>query len=119
VRKSRAAGLELHLAFTLPREGSNIAYNALLIPAGAPHPHAAHAFINFILDPHVIADITNDIHYGNDNLAARPFVNPQIVNDPAVYPPPELRARLYLPAEYDPKYQRLLTRTWTRIKSGL
>jgi putrescine transport system substrate-binding protein len=119
VRKSRAAGLDLHLAFTLPREGSNIAYNALLIPAGAPHPHAAHAFINFILDPHVIADITNDIHYGNDNLAARPFVNPQIINDPAVYPPPEVRARLYLPAEYDPKYQRLLTRTWTRIKSGL
>jgi len=119
VRKSRAAGLDLHLAFTLPREGSNIAYNALLIPAGAPHPHAAHAFINFILDPHVIADITNDIHYGNDNLAARPFVNPQIANDPAVYPPPEVRARLYLPAEYDPKYQRLLTRTWTRIKSGL
>jgi putrescine transport system substrate-binding protein len=119
VRKSRAAGLDLHLAFTLPREGSNIAYNALLIPAGAPHPHAAHAFINFILDPHVIADITNYIHYGNDNLAARPFVNPQIVNDPAVYPPPEVRARLYLPAEYDPNYQRLLTRTWTRIKSGL
>jgi putrescine transport system substrate-binding protein len=119
VLRSRAAGLDLHLAFTLPREGSNITYNALLIPTGAPHPQAAHEFINFIFEPHVIADITNDIHYGNDNLAARPFVRPEIINDPAIYPPPEVRARLFLPTEFDFKYQRLRTRTWTRIKSGL
>ena len=119
VTRSRAAGLDLHLAFTLPREGSNITYNALLIPAGAPHPRAAHKFINFILDPHVIADITNEIYYGNDNLSARAFVKPEILNDPAIYPPPEVRARLYLPKEFDAKYQRLQTRTWTRIKSGL
>jgi putrescine transport system substrate-binding protein len=119
VLRSRAAGLDLHLAFTLPREGSNLTYNALLIPSGAPHPQAAHEFINFILEPHVIADITNDIRYGNDNLAARPFVRPEIINDPAIYPPPEVRARLFLPTEFDFKYQRLRTRTWTRIKSGL
>jgi putrescine transport system substrate-binding protein len=119
VLRSRAAGLDLHLAFTLPREGSNITYNALLIPTGAPHPQAAHKFINFILEPHVIADITNDTHYGNDNLAARPFVRAEILNDPAIYPPPEVRARLFLPTEFDSRYQRLRTRTWTRIKSGL
>ncbi len=117
--RSRAAGLDLHLAFTLPREGSNITYNALLIPAGAPHPHAAHRFINFILDGHVIADITNEIHYGNDNLAARAFIRPEILDDPAIYPPPAVRAQLFLPTEFDARYQRLRTRTWTRIKSGL
>jgi putrescine transport system substrate-binding protein len=119
VLRSRAAGLDLHLAFTLPREGSNITYNALLIPSGAPHPRAAHRFINFILEAHVIADITNDTHYGNDNLAARPFVNRDILNDPAIYPPPQVRARLYLPTEFNPAFQRLRTRAWTRIKSGL
>jgi putrescine transport system substrate-binding protein len=107
-----------HLAFTLPKEGSNITYNALLIPASAPHPEAAHKFLNFILDPHVIADITNDIHYGNDNLAARPLVERAILDDPAVYPPQELRARLYLPVELGPEYDRLRTRAWTHIKTG-
>ena len=116
--RSRAAGLHLDLAFTVPREGSDITYNALLIPIGAPHPHAAHQFINFILDPNVIAAITNDIHYGNDNLEARPFVKGEILGDPAVYPPPELRARLYLPAELGPDYDRLRTRVWTHIKTG-
>jgi putrescine transport system substrate-binding protein len=117
--RSRAAGLDLHLAFTLPKEGSNITYNAFLIPAGAPHPHAAHRFINFLLDAQVIADITNYTHYGNDNLAARPLVRAAILGDPAIYPPPAVRARLFLPGEFDLSYQRLKTRTWTRIKNGL
>ena len=97
--RAREDGTGAHLAFTLPKEGSNITYNALLIPASAPHPEAAHKFLNFILEPKVIAEITNDIHYGNDNLAARPFVRGDILSDPAVYPPPELRARLYLPVD--------------------
>ena len=117
--RARAAGVRPQLAFTVPKEGSNITYNALLIPIGAPHPRAAHEFINFILDPRVIADITNDIHYGNDNLAAQPLVNPEILNDPAVYPTPEIRARLFLPSGFDAKYQRARTRVWTRIKSGI
>jgi putrescine transport system substrate-binding protein len=111
-------GTGAHLAFVLPKEGSNITYNALLIPASAPHPEAAHKFLNFILDPKVIADITNDIHYGNDNLAARHYVRPELLADPAIYPPPELRARLYLPAELGSEYDRLRTRVWTHIKTG-
>lgn len=117
--RSRAAGLDLHLKFTVPKEGSNITYNAFLIPAGAPHQHAAHRFINFLLEPQVIAAITNYTHYGNDNLAARPLVHAEILEDPAIYPPPALRSRLFLPGEFDVSYQRLKTRTWTRIKNGL
>jgi len=117
--RSRSAGLDLRLAFTLPKEGSNITYNALLIPRGAPHPDAAHLFINFILSPRVIAAITNDIHYGNDNLAARAYVDPQILNDPAIYPSAAAKKKLYVPGEVDIDYERLRTRVWTHIKTGL
>jgi putrescine transport system substrate-binding protein len=116
--RAREDGTGANLKFTLPKEGSNITYNAFLIPASAPHPQAAHQFLNFILDAHVIAAITNDIYYGNDNLAARPFVERSILDDPAIYPPPELRARLYLPVELGPDYDRLRTRAWTHIKTG-
>jgi len=116
--RAREDGTGAHLAFTLPKEGSNITYNAFLIPASAPHPEAAHKFLNFFLEPRVIAEITNDIHYGNDNLAARPFVKSEILSDPAAYPPPEVRARLYLPVELGPEYDRLRTRVWTHIKTG-
>jgi putrescine transport system substrate-binding protein len=116
--RAREDGTGARLAFTLPKEGSNITYNAFLIPASAPHRQAAHKFLNYILEPRVIAEITNEIHYGNDNLGARPFVKSEILGDPAVYPPPALRERLYLPAELGQDYDRLRTRVWTHIKTG-
>jgi putrescine transport system substrate-binding protein len=116
--RAREDGTGAHLGFILPKEGSNITYNAFLIPASAPHPDAAHKFLNFILDPKVIAEITNDLCYGNDNLAAAPLVRADLLTDPAVYPPPNLRGRLYLPAEFGADYDRLRTRVWTRIKTG-
>ncbi len=116
--RAQAAGIDVHLAFTVPREGANGSFDALLIPTGAPHPNAAHRFLNFILEPRVIAQITNDIHYANDNQASRPFVDPRILNDPAIYPTPEVQARLYQSAEVSPALERIRTRTWTRIKTA-
>jgi putrescine transport system substrate-binding protein len=117
--RARAAGVDVHLAFTVPKEGANASFDALLIPADAPHPLAAHKFLNYILEPRVIAAITNEIHYGNDNQAASAYVDPQILNDPAVYPPPDVEARLYEAREAPPALERLRTRTWTRIKTNL
>jgi putrescine transport system substrate-binding protein len=117
--RAKAAGVDRPLAFTVPREGSNFAFDALLIPADAPHPLAAHQFLNYILEPRVIAAISNEIHYANDNAAAAPYVDPEILHDPAVYPPPAVEARLYVAAEAAPTLERLRTRTWTRIKTGL
>src|ERR1700687_2489125 len=116
--RARAAGVDVNLAFTVPKEGANASFDALLIPVDAPHPDAAHQFLNFILEPRVIAEITNETHYGNDNLASTPYVDPKILNDPAIYPTPETAARLYESAEVNPALERLRTRTWTRIKTA-
>jgi putrescine transport system substrate-binding protein len=116
--RARAAGIDVPLAFTVPKEGANGSYDALLIPTGAPHPQAAYRFLNFILEPRVIAQITNDIHYANDNQASNPYVDPQILNDPAVYATPEVQSRLYQSTEVSPALERIRTRTWTRIKTA-
>lgn len=116
--RAKAVGVDVNLAFTVPKEGANASFNALLIPAGAPHPQAAHQFLNFMLEPRVIAAVTNEIYYANDNLAANAFVDPRILNDPTIYPTPEIEARLYESAEVAPALERIRTRTWTRIKTG-
>jgi len=116
--RAKAAGVAVNLAFTVPKEGANGSFDALLIPTGAPHPEAAHQFLDFMMQPRVIAAVTNDIHYANDNLAADPFVDPEILNDPAVYPTPAVEARLYESAEVAPALERIRTRTWTRIKTA-
>ena len=117
--RARAAGVDVPLAFTVPKEGANGSFDAWLIPADAPHPLAAHRFLNYILEPRVIAAITNEIHYANDNRAADAYVNPQILNDPTIYPTPAVETRLYTAREAGPALERLRTRTWTRIKTNL
>jgi putrescine transport system substrate-binding protein len=116
---ARATGLDLHLAFTIPREGASVDYDALLIPGGAPHPLAAHRFLNYMLEPRVIAAVTNATHYGNNNRDASAYVEPRILADPLLYPPPEVEARFYYSLPPSPELQRLRTRIWTHIKSGL
>jgi putrescine transport system substrate-binding protein len=117
--RAKAAGFDINLAFTVPKEGANEWFDGLLIPKGAPHPEAAHRFINFMLDPKVIAEVSNQIHYANDNAAARQYVDPSILNDPAIYPTPEVEKRLYQSREVNAATERLRTRTWTRVKTGV
>ena len=116
--RAKAVGVNVNLAFSVPKEGSNETFSSLLIPEGAPHPRAAYQFINFILRPDVIADITDAIYYGNDNLAARPLVDPRILADVTLYPTPEIEARLYKSAEVSAATERIRTRTWTRVKTA-
>ena len=116
--RAKAVGVDVNLAFTVPKEGANQNFTSLLIPEGAPHPQAAYQFINFMLRPDVIAGITNDIYYGNDNLASRPLVNASILNDPTLYPTPEIEARLFRSEEASAATERIRTRTWTRVKTA-
>jgi putrescine transport system substrate-binding protein len=118
VARARSAGVSINLAFTVPKEGANIWYDAWLIPAGAPHPEAALRFLDFIMDAKVIAETTNEIHYGNNNLASRPFVDPAILANPAIYPTAEMAKRLYESYQVSAATERLRTRCWTRIKTG-
>jgi putrescine transport system substrate-binding protein len=116
--RARAVGIRLNLAFTVPKEGANQNFFSLLVPEGAPHPQAAHEFINFILRPDVIAGVTNSIYYGNDNIASRPLIDPGILGDATLYPTPEMERRLYRAAEASAATERIRTRTWTRIKTA-
>jgi putrescine transport system substrate-binding protein len=117
--RARAAGIHLDLAFTIPKEGANVTYGGWLIPVDAPHVTEAHAFLDFLLRPDVIATVTNDTHYGNDNRAADGLVDPAIRHDATLYPTPDVMKRLYVTDEVDIATERLRSRIWTRIKTSL
>lgn len=108
----------VEVSYVIPVEGASLWFDMMAIPADAPNPEAAHAFINFILEPEIAAGITNYVWYANPNAAADPFVEPEILEDPAIYPTPEVMANLFAPKARTPGYDRLLTRSWTRIKTG-
>ena len=112
------AGKGVDLAYSIPREGAISNYDVLAIPADAPHVHNAHLFINYLLRPDVAAQNSNLIKYANAVAPELQPLEPSVKDDPGVYPPAEVRARLKPERPRPPEFQRLLTRMWTRFKTG-
>ena len=117
--RAREAGLDVRFKYTIPSEGTTIWFDALYIPADAPHPENAHLFLNYLLRPDVIAEITNFTGYANANAAATALVLPEYANDPAIYPDAKTQQRLHTVTIEGPKMERKRTRAWTRAKSGM
>jgi putrescine transport system substrate-binding protein len=116
--RAQEAGKGVELAYAIPREGAITNYDVLAIPADAPHVRNAHLFINFLLRPEIAARNSNFIKYPNAVLPDLQPLDPSVRNDPGVYPPPEVRARLIPERARPADFQRLLTRMWTRFKTG-
>ncbi len=104
------------LAYVVPREGATLWLDSLAIPAGARHAAAAHAFIDYLLEPEVAARVVDATRYASANLAAQALIDPQILADPAVYPSAEVLARCELLADLGPATP-LMDRYWTEIKA--
>lgn len=121
VASSRAAeaGVDMNLAYSVPIEGSTSWYDIMYIPTDAPHPDNAHLFLDFLLRPEVIARASNYTGYANANAKATQFVDPSIRNDTAIYPDQAIKDRLEVAPTLEPKLERLRSRVWTKVKSGL
>ncbi|WP_349568770.1 polyamine ABC transporter substrate-binding protein [Azotobacter salinestris] len=118
--KARAeeAGNNVKIGYSIPREGAGSFFDMLAIPADAKNVDQAHAFINYLMKPPVIAEITNEVQFPNGNAAATPLVDEAIRTDPGVYPSQDVLKKLYTFPDLASDVQRTMTRSWTRIKSG-
>ena len=108
----------VNVAYAIPSEGAILWVDVMAIPKDAPHLQEAHAFINELLEPAVIADISNYVAYANANKDATALLDEEVRDDEGIYPSEEVVKKLIVPAELSNKVQRMKTRTWTRIKTG-
>jgi putrescine transport system substrate-binding protein len=106
------------VAYSIPKEGTIMWFDSLAIPKDAPHPDNAHRFINYMLQPQVIAAVTNLVHYPNGNSAARQFVSKDILDNPSIYPPPEVMTKLVPVLAVSEESTRLMTRGWQQFTTG-
>jgi spermidine/putrescine-binding protein len=88
------------------------------IPADAPNVDNAYAFLDYLLEPKVIADISNTVGQANGNAASLPFVKPELLNDPSVYPSPEVFKRLTIDKAWEPALISDISRRWIRMQTG-
>ncbi|MEO4012676.1 polyamine ABC transporter substrate-binding protein [Pseudomonas rossensis] len=118
--KARAAeaGKGMNIAYSIPKEGGALWFDMLAIPKDAANVKEAHAFINYLLKPEVIAQVSDYVGYANPNPGSDKLMEQSIRTDKSVYPPQAVLDKTYVSIELPPNIQRLMTRSWTKVKSG-
>lgn len=106
------------IVLSVPKEGAQMWFDQFAIPADAKNVEEAHIFLNYMMKPDVIAKASNYIQYANGNLKSQEFIDKEIMENPNIYPDAETLKRLYVKTSYDPKLQRTVTRTWTKVTTG-
>ncbi len=108
----------VNIGYAIPKEGANLWFDLLAIPKNAKNVKEAHTFINYLLQPEVIAKVSDYVGYANPNPKAGELMNAELRQDETVYPPQAVMDKLYVMKELPPQILRLETRSWTRVKSG-
>ena len=116
--RAREAGKGIEIKYAVPKEGSILWFDMLAIPKDAPHPESAYAFLNYLMTPKVIAEISNFKRYANADAQAQSLVDPSVLNDPGIYPPVELREKLAVQLADSADQTRAITRVWQKFKTG-
>jgi putrescine transport system substrate-binding protein len=116
--RAREANRGVTVQYVAPSEGAQLWFDLLAIPADAPNPAEAHAFINFMLQPDVMAAVTNQVRYPNGVPTSRALVAPEVASDPAVFPPEAMRARFFTIGPVAQAAERARNRVWARFKAG-
>jgi len=104
--------------YVAPKEGAQLGFDMLAIPADAEHKDAALQFINFVLQPEVMAGITNTVRYANAVPASRKMIRPELLADTNIFPTPEQMATFFTIGPVPPAAARERTRMWARFKAG-
>lgn len=116
--RAEEAGGKVKVEYVIPREGSQVWFDVFVVPKGAPNPGAAYAFLDYMLQPEAIARASNHTRYANANAAATALVDPEIRDNPNIYPTPEVFQRLFVTTAKDPTLLREVNRQWTRVLTG-
>ncbi len=116
--RAEEADAGVTVEYVIPQEGAIMWFDQMAIPADAPHVENAHAFLDYLMRPEVIAKASNYVYFANGNLASKEFLNEDVIDDPAIYPDDATMSRLYTTTPYDSGAQRSLNRVWTRVKTG-
>ncbi len=116
--RAKEAGNGVEIDYVIPKEGSLMSMDALAIPKDAPHLTEAYAFLDYLLRPDVAARNSDAIQYANGVIASKPFMDKSVLENRAIYPAPDVMSRLFTVNANDLTTQRLITREWTRVKTG-
>jgi spermidine/putrescine-binding protein len=114
---AKAMDQDPDIDYVIPREGSSLFLDNLVVPNGAPHPELAHAFLDYVMEPEVAAEICATMRYSTPNRAALALLPAHVRRNPATFPPPDALARAELILDIG-EATVLYDRLWTEVKAA-
>jgi putrescine transport system substrate-binding protein len=109
---------DVEIGYAIPKEGAQMFFDNLAIPADAQHVAEAYELINYLYRPEIAAKNSDFLSYANGNLASQKLVDPKILGDKNIYPDEATLSKLFVITSRDPAAQRIINRLWTRVKTG-
>jgi putrescine transport system substrate-binding protein len=118
--RSRAADArsDVEIGYAIPKEGAQMFFDNLAIPADAGNVAEAYELINYLYRPEIAAKNSNFLSYANGNLASQKLIDPKILDDKNIYPDDATLKKLFVITARDPATQRIINRLWTKVKTG-
>jgi putrescine transport system substrate-binding protein len=116
--RAEEANNGVNIEYVIPKEGALLWFDMMAMPKDAPSPDNAHTFMNYILQPEVIAKSSDYVTYPNAVPASLPMISEEVKGNPNLFPPDELKQKLFVNTPADQRAQRVITRLWTRITTG-
>jgi putrescine transport system substrate-binding protein len=118
--RSRAAEArsDVEIGYAIPKEGAQMFFDNLAIPADANNVAEAYELINYLYRPEVAAKNSDFLSYANGNLASQKLIDPKILDDKNIYPDEATLKKLFVITARDPATQRIINRLWTKVKTG-
>lgn len=104
--------------YVLPEEGALVWGDNFVIPANSPNKYTAEVFLNFLLQPEISAQIVNENYFANANQAAHPFIDPEIRDNPVIFPSNEALANTEIYFPLSPEEEKLYTEIWQRFMNA-
>lgn len=116
--RAEEAKNRVRIEYYIPREGALQWFDNFAVPVDAPNFDNAMAFINYMMDPRVVAKNSNYISYPNGNAASVKYIDKSVTENPNIFPPKRVVDRLYTISPNTQAQQRIFTRIWTRVKGA-
>ena len=117
-RRAAEAKGAVEIGYAIPKEGAQMFFDNLAIPADASNVAEAYELINYLYRPEIAARNSDYLSYANGNLASQKLISPAVLEDKTIYPDEVVMAKLFIITARDAANQRILNRIWTRVKTG-
>lgn len=116
--RAREANNGVEINYVIPKEGTLMSLDNLAIPKDAPHVEEAYRFINFLLRPDIAARNVNLTNFASGVQGVKALAAKEVADNKSIYPDAGVLTRLFTVTPFDQKTQKLVTREWTRVKTG-